>query len=61
MEVIKKRDIALKDLKKELMGIEEIPITVKGISHFDNDNRPYDVVKFDLESEHLHNLNKQFN
>jgi len=50
-------EVNLADVRKELTGIDEIPIKVKGLSHFENENTPYDVVKFDLESEHLINLN----
>jgi hypothetical protein len=53
--------INLDDIKKELTGVDQIPANVKGISHFggDDTNKPYDVVKFDLESDHLNNLNSK--
>jgi len=52
-------EINLEGLKKEFMDIDEIPIQVNGISHFDNENEPYDVVKFDLESDTLNQLNRK--
>ncbi len=54
-------EINLDDIKKELTGIDEVPVKIQKISHFDMDDpeKPYDVVKFDLESEMLHSLNSK--
>lgn len=50
-------EIDPEELKNILMGVNDIPVNVKGISHFDDEYKPYDVVKFDLESDLLHQLN----
>lgn len=49
----------LDDIKKELGDITEVPISIKGISHFNgsDSNKPYDVIKFDIDSPVLHKLN----
>jgi hypothetical protein len=53
--------VNIDDIKNELIGIDEIQVNVKGITNFSNDNEPYDVVKFDIESDLLHQLNKKMN
>lgn len=57
---IRDNEINIDDIRNDLLGLHEIPIKVTGISHFTLDNQPYDVIKFDLESEMLCQLNQQF-
>lgn len=50
-------EISLDDIKKFLPPIEDIEISVNGLSHFDVEHKDYDVVKLDLDSQILHEIN----
>jgi hypothetical protein len=54
-------EVNVDDLKKVIRNHANKPITVqaKGISTFQNENAPYDVVKFDIEGDVLHKINKE--
>lgn len=51
-------DIKDKDIEEDINEIKEPKIAFKSISSFDNPK--YDVLKFDVESKDLHQLNKVF-
>ena len=54
-------EVETEKLKQELLNINEIPGNITGMSSFNGEetNRPYDVVKLDVESELLHGLNQK--
>ena len=54
-------EVNVDDLKKAVRKFANKPITVQaiGLSTFQNENSPYDVVKFDIESDVLHKINKE--
>jgi 2'-5' RNA ligase len=47
------------EIEPDLKDIKEPSIKIKGISEFSNPK--FDVLKFDVDSEDLHKLNKRFN
>ena len=49
------------DIKKSIKkhSNSPIPVQAKGISLFENENSPYDVVKFDIDGGVLHKINKE--
>ena len=50
------KDVSTEDVKELLEGTGEIKIQVNGIDIFENDK--FDVLKFDMEGDNLHNANK---
>jgi hypothetical protein len=52
-------EVNLDTIKNDLKDITEVPITINRIYHFNGSdtNKPYDVVKFDIDSPILHQLN----
>lgn len=52
-------EVTLDDVKKIVKKVVNKPLTVKviGISTFSSKDKPYDVVKFDIESKELERLN----
>lgn len=51
-------DVPLEDVEEEINKISEPSIKFNGISSFSNPK--FDVLKFDVESDDLHKLNKKF-
>jgi 2'-5' RNA ligase len=51
-------DIPDKDIEKEILKIKKPSIKFKGVSVFKNEK--FDVLKFDVESEDMNELNKKF-
>ena len=48
-----------KEMVSKMGEINKIPMKIVGLSSFEDTNRPYDVVKFDVESDELRNLNQK--
>lgn len=55
------KEVTPEAVKEVVKKVIRKPITVKviGISTFSSDNKPFDVVKFDIESKELHRLNEK--
>ena len=49
-------DVSLDEIKKHLPSISEMTAIISGISHFKCND--YDVLKFDIDSPKLHEINK---
>lgn len=54
-------EVELDDIKKlsKRIIVRPLPVKVIGISVFSSDDKPYDVVKLDIESKELNKLNKR--
>lgn len=54
-------EVEVEDLKRAVRKYANKPIKVQasGISSFQNENAPYDVIKFDIEGDVLHKINKE--
>lgn len=52
------KDVDDKEIKSRVEQIEAPKITLKKIGKFENDN--FDVLKFDIQSDDLHNMNDLF-
>ena len=53
-------DVPDEDVEKLIDKINKPEIELKKISSFSSDKKPFDVLKFDIESEYLIELNKMF-
>jgi 2'-5' RNA ligase superfamily len=53
-------NVSIADIAEVLQDVPEIQLTLGEISTFSNDDKPYDVLKVDVNSNDLNALNKEF-